>query len=108
MELPENLKNLKFDLGDCVIEVPQHPEKKRPVQHGITNGEVDFSQHPGEDLETIMNRVTVTHVPTKLSVTVDKFLPHRNRAIAIELLKRRVEERIAQVIKEYERLHSEV
>lgn len=108
MELPENLKNLKFDLADCLIEVPRHPDKDRPMQHGITNGEVDYAQHPGKDLESIMNRVTATHLPTGLSVTVDKFLPYRNRAIAVELLKRQVEERIAEVIKEYERHHQDV
>jgi len=108
MELPKNLQNLKFDLGDCVIDVAQHPDKQRPVQFGITNGEIDYAKYPGQDLESIMNRVTVTHLPTKLSVTVDKFTPFRNRAIAIELLKCQVEERIAQVIQEYERQHKDV
>jgi hypothetical protein len=108
VELPENLKNLKFSLDDCVIEVAQHPTKERPVQFGISNGEIDYAKHPGQDMESIMNSVTVTHVPTRLSVTVNKFLPFRNRTIAIELLKHQVEERIAQVIKEYERIHKDV
>jgi hypothetical protein len=108
MALPENLRNLKFDPEDCVIEVAQHPEKKRPVQFGISNGEIDYSQHPGEDMESIMNRVTVTHVPTRITATVNKFLVHRNKVIAMELVKRQVEEYIEKVKKDYERLHPDV
>ena len=108
MTLPANLANLKFDLRDCIIEVAKHSGKERPVQFGVTNGEVDFSEHPGEDLESIMNGVTVTHIPTRLSVTVSKFLPFRNRQIAIQMLKKQVEERIAQVIQEYERRNKDV
>lgn len=108
MGLPDNLKNLKFSLEDCVIDVAQHPTKQRPVQYGILNGEIDYAANPGQDAESIMNRVTATHLPTNLSVTVDKFLPYRNRAIAIELLKQQVEKRIATVIEEYERNHKGV
>ena len=107
MAIPEQLRNLKFDLADCIIDVARQAEKGRPVLYGVTNGEVDYADNPGQDLETIMNRVTVTHIPTKLSVTVDKFLPSRNRTIAIELLKRQVEQKIAELIKMYESSESD-
>lgn len=102
MELPDNLKNLKFDLADCKIETARQHEKNRPVRPGVSNGEIDYSKYPGLEPEQIMNMVTVTHIPTNISSTVTKFSPKRNREIAIEIVKGRVEERIAETILAYQ------
>jgi hypothetical protein len=97
------LQDLKFDLKDCTIEVARHSTKNRPIRFGIFNGEIDYADHPEEDPEKIASKVTVTHIPTGLSVSVDKFHPSRNRAVAIELLKEEVTQYINKMIEHHEK-----
>lgn len=108
-KVPQELLDLKFDLKDCHFFSEQHSGKKknpRPVKFGISNGEIDFSDpstNP-DDPMAAARRVYVTHIPTQITVSVDRFMPKRNREVAIELLKGKVEAWVASMIEKYEKL----
>ena len=108
-KVPEELLAMKFDLKDCHFYAETHSGKKknpRPVRFGVSNGEIDFSDpttNP-DDPMAASRRVYGTHVPTQITVAVDKFMPKRNREVVIETLRVRVEAWVASLIKQYEAL----
>jgi len=89
----EGIQNLKFDLDDCIILMPYDagaPGGPRPWRHY----DIQRDELSGR---TDTKRVTVTHGPTGISYTEDRFLPYRNKQIAIAMVKAAVEELIKQL-----------
>ena len=85
-----SIDQLEFRLDDCVVEAAQNTELKRPWKLY----EIQRQEEMGG---SSMRTVTVTHLPTGISYSEDRFMPKRNREIAIEAVKARVNELIKKV-----------
>ena len=77
-----------FSIDDCQINVPVNPRTGRSYRIGPSNGE----HAPTVDGSRSARSVTVTHIPTGLSVTKDQFLAYRNKELAIRELEGLVNE----------------
>lgn len=86
----DTIDQLAFRLEDCQIDVAMNTDVKEQRPWRL------YEIRRQEDMGgSSMRAVTVTHLPTGISFTEERFLPKRNREIAVEAVKRRVEEFIA-------------
>ncbi len=77
-----------FSIDDCQINVPVNPRTGRSYRTGPSNGE----HAPTVDASRSARSVTVTHIPTGISVTKDQFLAYRNKELALRELEGLVNE----------------
>jgi hypothetical protein len=104
-EVPKELLEMKFDINDCYFrgEVNNNKKGSPSLKFGMSAGQIDYQDpnfNPDNPLAAT-RRVIATHVPTNITVSVDKFSPKRNRELAIVLLKEEVEAWLARMIKRY-------
>jgi protein subunit release factor A len=83
-----NPQDWSFSISDCDISLPINPRTGQSYRVGATNGQHD----PTPDGAASSRSVTVTHVPTGISVTRDDFLPFRNKELALNELESLVKE----------------
>ena len=96
---------MRFDVKDCEITTPVNPRTGQSYRFPAMNGEYTLDGAPGQESEgaKAARRVIVRHVPTGITVEEHRFLPFRNKEIALNLLQKRVEEFI-QKTKEHNAL----
>jgi len=85
-------KDWTFNEDDCEVIYPINPRTGKSYRFPALNGEYPLEGKPGEESEgaRAARVVTVQHTPTGIAVAEDRFLPYRNKEIAMKLLKEKV------------------
>ena len=86
-----NSDELVFREEDCVVsgtKVQRSTGGESFPRWGSQNGNVDQYNVLGGNL----NAVTVMHVPTGITITIDRFTPKRNKELAMIEMKKLVDE----------------
>ena len=83
-----NPEEWTFSIKDCDFILPVNPRTGKSYRVGASNGE----HSPTPDGASSSRSVTVTHIPTGLSVTRDDFLAYRNKELAVRELESLVKE----------------
>lgn len=100
-----NIYDLKWDPEDCVVDTARNIDLQGKVNREYRMYEIAQEELGGGSEK---RKVTVFHPPTGLSVTESKFLPKRNKEIAMKKLKVLVEKWIAEKIEIYERANPKI
>ena len=77
-----------FSEKDCEVILPVNPRTGKSYRFPAMNGEFSLEGKPGAESEGAQKarRVVVRHVPTGLEAVEDRFLPYRNKEIAMKKL----------------------
>lgn len=89
--------DLVFSRDDCMVNPAVFANANGTLSKarvGIQNG---ISLNGRMPTQSDRNRITITHVPTGISVTEDRFIMHRNKELAFRELERLVKIRIEEI-----------